>query len=836
MKSAFTFLISLLFIQTLVSQIEENFEGQLTPKLEFKPNIEGIDGQVEVVFGEGYNSNYGVRMGKYSDGNLTKNGIDISLGNVESHTYLFFNIKDRSEENHSGDGILFSNDGGQNFVPVYTFKPEDWCDNRWGAYPPFHINLLAESIGMDLSNTNDFVIRIQQQDDSDFVSGGDADGLVIDNLFVYSSPPEYAVLPFVDNFNNASNGQFGPSWRWSHADSTMVPLECRTKPTGFVGIDGSGGEKWAVMGKICDDGLTANALDLCLNLEGKSDVFLSFSISDNREENHEQDGLFFSNDGGQSFRQVYTFKPEDWCDNRWGAFPPFSVDRLAESVELDLTDRFVIRFQQYDDSDFVSGGDADGIIIDNVSVYSAPPLYGDLPFEDNFDNTSNGQFGPNWRWSHADSTMVPLECTTKPTGFVGIVGTTDKWAAFGKIDNCDDGPTANALDLHLDLKDKSDVFLSFSINDNREENHEQDGLFFSNDGGQSFRQVYTFKPEDWCDNRWGAFPPFSVDRLAESVELDLTDRFVIRFQQYDDSDFVSGGDADGIIIDNVSVYSAPPLYGDLPFEDNFDNTSNGQFGPNWRWSHADSTIMPLECKTKPTGFVGIVDGTGTNNSKGTLLGKINNCDDGLTANALDLHLNLENCANVILSFELRDFFEEKHLQQDGLFFSNDGGENFERIVSFNFDSIPDSPSWNSFSIDLDTLVGSVVNLTYSDKCVIRFQQYDDSDFISGGDADGYIIDNINVQCDFVSNIENQNFLDEIKIYPNPIDDKLIIEFNDGIDNGEIKIYNLQGKLVACDEFKNRKKIINTSSLQSGIYLIRISTKEYTMKTYKLIKK
>ena len=825
MKSTFTFVVFIYFSPFLYSQmIYENFEDdQIVPEIELIPNIEGTNGQVQRVSG-GYNSNWGLGIGKFSDGSLTKNGVDISLNanQINPNTYLFFNIKDIADENTSGDGILFSVNG-QPFIQVYTFLPESWCNNTWGAFPPFNIFALAESSSIDLTNANNLIIRIQQEDDSDFISGGDADGFIIDNINVYSAPPEYAPLPFDDNFNNTANGQLGPSWRWSHADET-AQVAGTTKPTGFVGIDASGNEKWVVMGKRCDDGFTANALDLHLNLLGESDVFLSFSIVDNAEENNDQDGIFFSNDGGQIFHQVYTFKPEDWCDV-WGAFPPFSVDKLAQSINLDFTDKFVIRFQQYDDSDFISGGDRDGLSIDNVSVYSAPPEYAPLPFEDNFNNTANGQFGPSWRWSHADET-AQVANTTKPTGFVGIDASgNEKWVAMGK--RCDDGATANALDLHLNLLGESDVFLSFSIVDNAEENHTQDGIFFSNDGGENFEQVYTFKPEDWCDV-WGAFPPFSVDKLAAAVGLDFTDKFVIRFQQYDDSDFISGGDRDGLSIDNVSVYSAPPEYAPLPFEDNFNNTVNGQFGPSWRWSHADETAQVANT-TKPTGFVGI-DASG--NEKWVGIGK--RCDDGITANALDLQLNLENCTNVLFSFDLRDNADEGHPEKDGLFFSNDGGESFHQIYPFDFDAI-DNDNWKRDTIFLDDLVNAL-NLAYSNECIIRFQQYDDADFISGGDRDGYLLDNINVQCDFVNSTVGQFPLDEIKFYPNPTSDMITVEINGKSIDGEISIINLQGQIVGRKEFKGNSTVINTSNLESGIYFMRIADEKNEIKAYKLIKK
>ncbi|MCO6487066.1 MAG: hypothetical protein J5I98_01550, partial [Phaeodactylibacter sp.] len=309
MKTAFLFFFSWLLIAGSFAQGDifpcDGFESaQFGPRWTPRPNLEGTDGQVEVVSGAGLNSNYGVHLGKYVDGGFTRNALDLHLDlDSMSHVFLSFNIRDNYEDNHAQDGLFFSNDGGDIFRQVYTFRAQDWCDNTWGAFPPFSVDALAASVGLSL--TSQFVIRFQQYDDTGFYSFTDGDGLVIDNVKVYSRPPVYATLPFEDDFDGSN--EFGSSWAWVHADNTVAPLERTVKPTGFVGIvdgQGTGNSKGVMFGKGCDDGPTSNALDLHLNLAGKSHVFLSFDIRDNYEDNHPQDGLFFSNDGGATFHQV----------------------------------------------------------------------------------------------------------------------------------------------------------------------------------------------------------------------------------------------------------------------------------------------------------------------------------------------------------------------------------------------------------------------------------------------------------------------------------------------------------------------------------------------------
>lgn len=76
-------------------------------------------------------------------------------------------------------------------------------------------------------------------------------------------------------------------------------------------------------------------------------------------------------------------------------------------------------------------------------------------------------------------------------------------------------------------------------------------------------------------------------------------------------------------------------------------------------------------------------------------------------------------------------------------------------------------------------------------------------------------------------IDNQK-ISEVKVYPNPATDVLTIDLN-GIE--KIEIYNLQGKLVEKEFYKN-KILIN--QLPSGMYLLKVNTlnKNYVTKFIK----
>jgi hypothetical protein len=67
---------------------------------------------------------------------------------------------------------------------------------------------------------------------------------------------------------------------------------------------------------------------------------------------------------------------------------------------------------------------------------------------------------------------------------------------------------------------------------------------------------------------------------------------------------------------------------------------------------------------------------------------------------------------------------------------------------------------------------------------------------------------------------------EIKIYPNPVSDKLTLEFPQGIQNAEISIYNMLGQRVylsSYNEILNNKVELSVRHLARALYSIKIVT-------------
>ena len=713
---------------------EDDFESeQFKSEWTVRANLDGVNGIVGI--GRiGSSGSLNVFLGKNSDaGGFTTNALDLKLDlSGINQAELSFSIYDFTEENHPEDGIFFSDNGGATFIKVFSFFPEEWCNELFGGFPPLDLDRLALENGLNL--TDRFVIRFQQHDNADFRYSGDEDGIRIDNVSVRETDTEYVTLPFSDNFDN---NEFGPMWHIpAFVDSTSSREYAH--PHGFVFIQesvGTGSSSAVTFGQNCDGPFTTNALDLHLNLSGISQAELSLSVYDFTDENHPEDGIFFSDDGGVTFTKVFDFYPAEWCNELFGGFPPLDLDRLAQENGLSLTDRFVIRFQQHDNADYRYSGDEDGIRIDNVSVRETDTEYVTLPFSDNFDNN---EFGPMWHIPAFVDNTSSREYA-HPHGFVFIqesVGTGSS-SAVTLGQNCDGPFTTNALDLHLNLSGISQAELSLSVYDFTDENHPEDGIFFSDDGGVTFTKVFDFYPAEWCNELFGGFPPLDLDRLALENGLNLTDKFVIRFQQHDNADYRYSGDEDGIRIDNVSIRETDTEYVTLPFSDNFDSN---EFGPMW---HIPAFVDNTSSReyAHPHGFVFIQEGVGIGSSSAVTLGQ--NCDGPFTTNALDLHLNLSGISQAELSLSVYDFTDENH-PEDGIFFSDDGGVTFTKVFDF-YPAEWCNELFRGFPpLDLDRLAQEN-GLSLTDRFVIRFQQHDNADYRYSGDEDGIRIDNVSVR-------------------------------------------------------------------------------------------
>lgn len=93
---------------------------------------------------------------------------------------------------------------------------------------------------------------------------------------------------------------------------------------------------------------------------------------------------------------------------------------------------------------------------------------------------------------------------------------------------------------------------------------------------------------------------------------------------------------------------------------------------------------------------------------------------------------------------------------------------------------------------------------------------------------------IYLSADFTTSLEDQSFVEGLKIYPNPVADILNVDLQikDGIDY-QLFITDLMGQQVS--NINNNANFINVSNLSSGIYFLNVRTKDgvYTHKFNKI---
>jgi hypothetical protein len=565
MKKLFALLLFLIQFLPSYSQVlfEDNFDsGTFKPEWSFETNIYGDNGLIEIENGVGVNNSFGVKIGKSQNSTmLTSNGLNLHLDLTgQTNLILTFMISKYHDDTNIDDGIFLSDDGGANFTLAQNFNPDEWCNNTFGKHPPVDILKLAAEKG--LTPNDSFVIQFRQTGQKDF--SGVGDGFFLDNVRVFNPELVYSSLPFSDDFNS---GTFKKSWQQRIAYGSAIPGRSITNPMGLVevenqsGVDGTPGVR---MGRICNSSGTpiyvTNALDLHLNLDSVQNADLTFWIAKYWDDNHVDDGIYFSDDGGNNFTKVLNLLPEEWCPNTFGQHPPVDIDALADFYGLNLTAEFVIRFQQTGDKDFTGVGD--GFFLDNVQVYEPNQVYASLPFSDDF---NTGAWSNSWAWKTAEKTnlVASPDAITNPMSVVeveNLIGVDESPAIkMGRI--CDGTFTTNALDLHLNLLNQTNVQMTVMIADAADDTDLSDGVFFSNDGGESFTPVPVFA-FDFSNTPNNEFILYTIDvsTLAANAGLELTETFVIRFQQRGADDFSgTNSSRDGIIIDNVNVGMITPV-------------------------------------------------------------------------------------------------------------------------------------------------------------------------------------------------------------------------------------------------------------------------------------
>lgn len=102
---------------------------------------------------------------------------------------------------------------------------------------------------------------------------------------------------------------------------------------------------------------------------------------------------------------------------------------------------------------------------------------------------------------------------------------------------------------------------------------------------------------------------------------------------------------------------------------------------------------------------------------------------------------------------------------------------------------------------------------------VRNLYYDNSKIFRGYGSKKY---GFSVRCvrDLAADIKDINYNEQIKIYPNPANDKIVIE---GLQNSIIEIINIKGQVVKIVNVSTTKTTIDLTKLMDGVYTMKIKS-------------
>lgn len=76
----------------------------------------------------------------------------------------------------------------------------------------------------------------------------------------------------------------------------------------------------------------------------------------------------------------------------------------------------------------------------------------------------------------------------------------------------------------------------------------------------------------------------------------------------------------------------------------------------------------------------------------------------------------------------------------------------------------------------------------------------------------------------VLNVLDNSFAQDIKMFPNPSNGISFLEFGEVLENGDLTIYDLQGRLIRQFSFENKSRMeIDTTLFHSGTYLVQLTS-------------
>ncbi|MEM7104011.1 MAG: T9SS type A sorting domain-containing protein [Bacteroidota bacterium] len=246
---------------------------------------------------------------------------------------------------------------------------------------------------------------------------------------------QFATLPYQTSFESGTLDIF-----WTTQTSDALGRVQTWNNGAFAATDAVSGN-WCLGLDTQAPGnvFSTNEAWLRINLMGEEDVILEFWWTEWNDETHAQDGIYFSDDGGNTFQKVLDFVGSAETDLEWRK-TVLDISELATSNGLSLTNTFVIKFQQFDNF-FFDGGN-DGFFFDDIRVSSNQCLL-DAPTAADVDICGTGSAiltasgsGGQINWFDSPTALAPLVIGSS-LGTPELDETTTYYAAVSNTVNYD---------------------------------------------------------------------------------------------------------------------------------------------------------------------------------------------------------------------------------------------------------------------------------------------------------------------------------------------------------------------------------------------------------------
>ena len=88
---------------------------------------------------------------------------------------------------------------------------------------------------------------------------------------------------------------------------------------------------------------------------------------------------------------------------------------------------------------------------------------------------------------------------------------------------------------------------------------------------------------------------------------------------------------------------------------------------------------------------------------------------------------------------------------------------------------------------------------------------------------------------FATGISELPIKNNLLLYPNPVTDNVTIRFQNGIPINQIEVTDILGRKVYDEQTNLKSKILNLKSLSSGVYFIKLQSRNGEMQVKKIVK-